>query len=122
MAKFRSQMGLGRSEVDRHAVRDRRPTRSVASSTAPLGLALRKQTRQARATPRGAVNVAVNGLRRNSGLQTLPFHPTRDLLRRPSQGKAVRDVRAQAGGARDPRATQLPGPGAAISAVRPIAL
>src|SRR5215216_3031741 len=90
-------MGLGRSEVDWHAVRDRRLTRPVASSTAPLELALRELTGQARATPSGAVDVAVDGLRRNSGLPSVPFHPPGDLLGRPSQGKAVRDGGAQAG-------------------------
>src|SRR3954452_11079206 len=81
MAEFRSQMGLDRSEVDRHAVRDRRLTHPVASSTAPLGLALRQLTGQARATSSGAVDIVVDGLRRNSRLASFPFHPPRDLLR-----------------------------------------
>ena len=95
MAEFRSHMGLGRSEVDRHAVRDCRLTRSIASSTAPLSLAVRELTGQARATPSGAVDVAVNGFRRNSELPSVPVHPPGDLLRRPSHGKAARDVGAR---------------------------
>src|SRR5665213_4300902 len=47
-------------------------------------------------------------------------HPTGDLFRRPSHGKAVFNIIAQAGAALDLRAAQLAHPGHPIGAVRPI--
>ena len=64
------------------------------------------------------------GFRADRVLRSIELYPVRDLLPAtiPSHGKAVLDVGAQAGGARDPRAAQLARPDASLGAVRPVAV
>ena len=55
-------------------------------------------------------------------LHFFQFHPPGDLLRRPSHGKAVLDVGAEAGGALDPRSPQPPRPGPPVGGVGAVAV
>jgi hypothetical protein len=55
-------------------------------------------------------------------LRSFLLHPSRDLLGRPSHGKAVLDVSTQAGGARDLQAAQLAGPGSTPGAVQSVTI
>ncbi len=87
VTKLGAQMRFRRPLVNGNAVRDRRLASARAPSPASRRLALRQLARQARLASGGAVGVAVDGLRTNAVLQSLQFHPPRDLLRRPSPGK-----------------------------------
>ena len=122
VAELAAKMGLCRALVDRRAVGDGGLAPAVAPSPAALRLALGEQPRQPRSPAGRAVGVAVDGLRTDPVLRSVELHPPRDLLRGPSHGKAVLDLHAKAGGARDPRAAQLALPGPPRGAVRPVAV
>ena len=122
VAELAAKMGLCRALVDRRAVGDGGLAPAVASSPAALRLALREQARQPRPSPGRAVGVAIDELGADAVLRSVELHPPRDLLRGPSHGKAILDVDAQAGGARDLRAAQLARPGPAVGAVRSVAV
>jgi hypothetical protein len=105
VAELAAQMRSGRPLMDRDAVRDGRIAPAVAPSPTALRLALREKTGQPRPPPGRAIGMAIDGLGADRVLRSFELHPPRDLLRGPSHGKAVLDVGAQAGGARDLRAT-----------------
>ena len=120
VAELAAQMSLGGPLMDRHAVGDGWLSPAVSSPAAPLRLALREIARQSGLPAGRAVDVAVDGLRADAVVHGVQLHPPGDLFRRPSHGKAVPDVIAQAGGALDLRAAQFADPGDPIGAVRSI--
>ena len=122
VAELAAKMSLCRPLMDRRPVGDGGLAPAVSSPPAALRLALCEQPRQPRAPAGRAVDMAVDGLRADRVFRFVELHPPGDLLRRPSHGKAVFDVGAQAGGALDLRAPQLARPGPALGAVRPVAV
>src|SRR5512134_269387 len=64
----------------------------------------------------------MDGLRADRMLCSFEIHPPGDLLGRPSHGKAVLNMGAQADGALNLRAAQLARPGAALGAIGPVAV
>jgi hypothetical protein len=122
MAELAAKVGLCRTLVDRSAVRDRRLSPTIAAASTALRLALCKEAMQPGASTRRAADVTIDGLRAEPLLRSIEFHPPCDLPGRPTHGKAVLDVDAQAGGAHDSGAAQLAGPSTARGAVGPVSL
>jgi hypothetical protein len=121
MSKGDAPVSLGRPPINWDAVGDGWFALPVSPPAAPLCLALGEIARQPGAPANRAVDVSVDGLGADAVVHCIELHPSGDLFRRPSHGKAVSDVIAKAGGALQLRTAQLADPGHPIGAVRSIA-